>query len=118
MTTIPDRAESLNNPVRSTVMELTVTSPSFAAVSLTLVNGTLAAFSGAKEFAGCVPGSTLNPVPTEGIPVGVGVGVGIGPPAVNATYLARDLAPKYPATGATPLAACHAATADFVFAPK
>src|SRR3989344_3878064 len=115
MTTIPDRAESLNNPVRSTVMELTVTSPSFAAVSLTLVNGTLAAFSGAKEFAGCVPGSILNPVPTEGIPVGVGVGV---PPPLTATFLARDIAPKYPAVGETPLADCHAATAVFVFAPK
>ena len=34
------------------------------------------------------------------------------------SYLARDIEPKYPTAGETPLADCHAATAVLVIEPK
>ena len=44
------------------------------------------------------------------------VGAGVALPV--ATYLAREIAPKYPEVGKTPLVVCHLATAALVLAPK
>ena len=38
--------------------------------------------------------------------------------AIKLSYLAREIEPKYPTAGATPLAACQEAAAAFVSEPK
>ncbi|OGF82741.1 hypothetical protein A2924_01725 [Candidatus Giovannonibacteria bacterium RIFCSPLOWO2_01_FULL_44_16] len=67
-----------------------------------------------------MPEVTIKLPPTIG-PGGIGPPGGVGVGGIMLTieeYLAREIAPKYPAAGATPFDACQAATAVLVIEPK
>jgi len=122
--TTPAKAASLAKPVLSTVMPVTTTSCA-PAVKVTLVKGSLAALLTAKVAAGCVAEVIVKPSPVatteEDDPPVVVVTEDELPPVVVIdilSYLARDIEPKYPTAGETPLADCQAATAVLVIEPK
>ncbi len=96
MSTMPEKEVSAARPCRSTTTLLTVTGPSFPAVKRIFVNGTRAAFSGAREFAGWSAAFvTVSPVPagtTTGV-VGV-VGVVETAPEHDSFIFARVIVPK------------------------
>src|SRR3989344_549440 len=122
---MPSKEASSARPVRLAVTDFTVTSPSAEAVSTALTNGTRAADSGASVDAGWSAGEvTVKPDPTAtttgaaGVPGATGVPGAAGAATTTELYFACESVPKYPAAGDTPLAACHAATADLVTPPK
>src|SRR3989344_2563081 len=103
--------ENIASPakVECSIVKLLTTTSLEPAVRVNLVNGTRAAFSGARPAAGCSVEDTTSPVPagtvTTGDVPGVVPGVVIGVPPVIELTLARVAGPKYPTAGEIPCAA-------------
>src|SRR3990167_173024 len=124
--TIPEKAASLAKPVLSTVIPVTVTSCA-PAVKVTLVKGSLAALPTAKVAAGCVADVIVKPSPVAATELADEATdeatdeadeAELTVVAIKLSYLARDIEPKYPTAGATPLADCQEAAAALVSEPK